>query len=132
MSYRSMKSRIFLLAVGLLLCAAPALGHGQKLPVDLTLPPASVIGRPSTIGPGQATAIPFAQLAASLAQFGLLTDPLTLAQFPTIGANTVLGSVAGGTPVALSSTQVTAVINAATSSLSGALKAAFHHDDGDT
>jgi Pectate lyase superfamily protein len=113
--------RIRLLAAGLLLWAAPAFGQG--LPIDLTLPPASVIGRPSTVGPGQATAIPFAQLAASLAQFGLLTNPLTFAQFPAIGANTVLGSIAGGAPLALSSTQVTAMINAATASLSGALPA---------
>jgi hypothetical protein len=123
MSYRSTKSRFHVLTVGLLLWAAPALGQGQKLPVDLTLPPASVIGRPSTIGPGQATAIPFAQLASQLSQFGLLTNPLTFAQFPAIGASTVIGSVAGGTPVALSSTQVTALINAATASLSGALPA---------
>ena len=115
--------RFHLLVASLVLSAAPALAQGQKLPVDLTLPPASVIGRPSNIGPGQATAIPFAQLAAQLSQFGLLTNPLTFAEFPSIGANTLIGSVAGGTPLALSSTQVTALINAATSSLSGALPA---------
>jgi hypothetical protein len=123
MSYRSTKSRFHLFAAGLLLWAAPALGQGQKLPVDLTLPPASVIGRPSTIGPGQATAIPFAQLASQLAQFGLLTNPLTFAQFPAIGASTVIGSVAGGAPIALSSTQITAMINLATALLPGALPA---------
>jgi hypothetical protein len=47
-----------------LLAASPALGQG--LPIDLTLPPGTVIGRPSAVGPGQATAITFAQLAAAL------------------------------------------------------------------
>lgn len=46
-----------------------------------------------------------------------------LTQLPTIGANTVLGSVAGGTPIALSQAQITAIINLATASLSGALPA---------
>jgi hypothetical protein len=110
-------------AAGLSLWAAPALGQGQKLPVDLTLPPATVIGRPSTIGPGQATAIPFAQLASQLSQFGLLTNPLTFAQFPAIGANTVIGSIAGGAPIALTSPQLTAMINLATATLPGAVPA---------
>jgi hypothetical protein len=120
MSYRSTK-RFHLLAAGLLLSAAPALGQG--LPIDLMLPPATVIGRPSTIGAGQATAIPFAQLAAQLSQNGLLSNPLTFAQFPAIGANTVIGSIAGGAPSALSSAQITAMINLTTSSLPGALPA---------
>ena len=50
-------------------------------------------------------------------------NSLTLAEFPTIGTNTVLGSVAGGTPAALSQAQLTSFINAATASLSGALPA---------
>lgn len=50
-------------------------------------------------------------------------NSLTLAEFPTIGANTVIGSVAGGTPAALSQAQHTAMINLATASLSGALPA---------
>lgn len=37
-------------------------------------------------------------------------NSLTLAEFPTIGANTVLGSIAGGTPIALSQTQLTSLI----------------------
>lgn len=50
-------------------------------------------------------------------------NSLSLAEFPTIGANTVLGSAAGGTPAALSATQVTAMINQATAALSGAVPA---------
>ena len=50
-------------------------------------------------------------------------NSLTLTEFPAIGANTVLGSVAGGTPAALSQAQLTSFINAATASLSGALPA---------
>lgn len=50
-------------------------------------------------------------------------NSLTLAELPTIGANTVLGSVAGGTPAALTQAQITAMINLATGSLSGALPA---------
>lgn len=47
----------------------------------------------------------------------------TLAQGPTIGANTVLGSIAGGVPAALTKTQLTTLVNAATASLPGALPA---------
>lgn len=50
-------------------------------------------------------------------------NSLTLAEFPTLGANTVIGSVAGGTPAALSQAQITAMINLATASLAGALPA---------
>ena len=51
----------------------------------------------------------------------LLSDAaqVTLAQLPTIGANTVLGSIAGGTPIALSTTQLTTLCNAFSSTLSG-------------
>lgn len=41
-------------------------------------------------------------------------NSLTLSQFPNIGVNTVLGSIAGGTPVALSQAQLTSLINPAT------------------
>lgn len=50
-------------------------------------------------------------------------NSLTLSQFPTIGAATVLGSVAGGTPAALTQTQLTALVNSASATLSGALPA---------
>lgn len=50
-------------------------------------------------------------------------NSLTLAEFPTIGASTVLGSIAGGTPTALSTAQITTLINPFTSSLSGAVPA---------
>lgn len=46
-------------------------------------------------------------------------NSLTLAEFPTIGTNTVLGSIAGGTPAALSQAQLTSLCNSFTSSLSG-------------
>ena len=49
----------------------------------------------------------------ALAVTGTLAFPnnsLTLAEFPTIGANTVLGSIAGGTPAALSQAQLSALI----------------------
>ena len=51
----------------------------------------------------------------------LLSDAaqVTLAQLPTIGANTVLGSIAGGTPIALSTTQLTTLCNAFSSTLPG-------------
>lgn len=47
----------------------------------------------------------------------------SLTQLPTIGANTVLGSIAGGTPIALSTAQHTSLVNAFTSGLSGAVPA---------
>jgi len=50
-------------------------------------------------------------------------NSLTLAEFPTLGANTMIGSVAGGTPIALSQAQQTAMLNLATSALQGALPA---------
>jgi hypothetical protein len=62
----------------------------------------------------------------ALAVLGTISFPnnsLTLAEFPTIGANTVLGSIAGGTPIALSQAQLTSLINPATTSLPGALPA---------
>lgn len=47
------------------------------------------------------------------------TTQIALGNLPTIGANTVLGSIAGGTPIALTATQLTTLCNAFTSSLSG-------------
>lgn len=55
--------------------------------------------------------------------FNQLAGNYTLAQGPTIGAGTVLGSVAGGTPQALTQTQLTALVNTATASLPGAVPA---------
>lgn len=52
-----------------------------------------------------------------------VTGNLPIANAPSIGANTVLGSIAGGTAAALSKTQITTLINPATASLSGALPA---------
>lgn len=55
--------------------------------------------------------------------FSAIAGQWALAQGPTMGAGTALGSVAGGTPTALSAAQITALINVATASLSGALPA---------
>jgi hypothetical protein len=49
--------------------------------------------------------------------------PLTAIPLPTMAANTVLGSIAGGTPIALTKTQATTLINPFTSLLSGAVPA---------
>ena len=54
MSYRSTKSRFYLFAVGLVLCAAPAFGQGQKLPVDLTLPEGEAAAEPDGAADGEA------------------------------------------------------------------------------
>jgi hypothetical protein len=70
MSYRTTKSRFCLLGAGLLLWATPA--AAQQLP--FTLPANTVVGRTS-IGPGEASAIPFAQLVSSLSSFGLVIGP---------------------------------------------------------
>lgn len=48
---------------------------------------------------------------------------VALAGLPTLGANTALGSIAGGTPIALSKTQLTTLINSFTSTTSGAAAA---------
>src|ERR1700726_47829 len=53
----------------------------------------------------------------------ITSGSLALARIATIGANTVLGSIAGGIPAALTQTQLTSLINVATTSLSGALPA---------
>lgn len=62
-------------------------------------------------------------LGCTQPSFADLTGQMTLVQLPTIGANTVLCSIAGGTPTACSKTQLTTLINVATASLSGALPA---------
>ena len=72
----------------------------------------SVFGRTGTVA-----------AAANDYNFNQLAGNYTLAQGPTIGAGTVLGSVAGGTPAALTQAQLTALINLATASLPGAIPA---------
>jgi hypothetical protein len=52
-----------------------------------------------------------------------ISGQATLSQLPTLTANTVLGSIAGGTPIALSKTQATTLINVFTAALSGAVPA---------
>lgn len=54
-----------------------------------------------------------------------ISGQATLAQLPTINANSVLGNNTGSpaTPIQLTNAQITAMINAATASLSGALPA---------
>lgn len=56
---------------------------------------------------------------------GIAFGPLTLAAFPQIANNTVLGNVAGisAVPAALSQTQITALVNSFTATLSGAVPA---------
>jgi hypothetical protein len=53
--------------------------------------------------------------------FSDISGQWALTQGPTLGASTFLGSVAGGTPIALTQVQATALMNLATSSLQGAL-----------
>lgn len=55
--------------------------------------------------------------------FSDISGQAALTQLPTIGADTVLCSIAGGTPIACTQTQITALINLATASLPGALPA---------
>jgi hypothetical protein len=72
------------------------------------------------------TSLPNLTTAASLAlPFSQLTGNASLAQLPSIANNTVIGNVAGSTttPTALSETQLTALVNTFTSSLSGAVPA---------
>lgn len=81
--------------------------------------PASGTGTGNVTGPGSSTVGHVALWNATNGQ--LLSDSATisLGNLPSIGANTVLGSIAGGTPAALTTTQLTTLCNAATSSLSG-------------
>lgn len=59
-----------------------------------------------------------------------------LTQLPTIGASTVLGSIAGGTPIALTAAQHTSLVNTFTATLNGAVpnpgtvSSKFLRDDG--
>jgi hypothetical protein len=55
--------------------------------------------------------------------FSNLAGNWTLSQGPTLGADTVLGSIAGGLPAQLTQTQLTSLINQATASLPGAMPA---------
>jgi hypothetical protein len=81
----------------------------------------ATFANPGSIGSGTAASGAFTTLSAS----GVLSFPansLSLAEFPTIGVDTVLGSIAGGTPAALSQAQLTSLINPATTSVLGAVK----------
>jgi hypothetical protein len=55
--------------------------------------------------------------------FSDISGQASLTQLPTLGANTALCSIAGGTPIACSTAQVTTLVNLATTSLSGAVPA---------
>lgn len=76
--------------------------------------------------------------AANDYSFSQISGSTTLAQFPTIANQTVLGNVSGGTavPVALTKAQLTALVNAFTTTLSGVVPAPgsstgkFLKDDG--
>lgn len=61
--------------------------------------------------------------ALSQPAFTDISGAATLAQLPTIGANTVIGSIAGGVPAALSKTQITTLVNTFTTTLTGAVAA---------
>lgn len=77
----------------------------------------------STLTAGSSLTINLSNANTWLATQTFPNNSLTLAEFPTIGANTAIGSIAGGTPAALSKTQITTLVNLATASLSGALPA---------
>lgn len=74
--------------------------------------------------------------AAAQPAFSDISGQATLAQLPTLGANTILGSIAGGTPIALSTAQHTSLVNAFTTTLNGAVPnpgtvaSKFLRDDG--
>jgi hypothetical protein len=142
--WRKFIARIVAVSLSLL----PLAAFGQQFPV---VGPNTVIGRIGNGQSGPAQQIPFsmlfqqvglapadgttltissAMLSVNLAHAntwtGVQTFPnnsLTLAEFPTIGPDTVLGSIAGGTPIALTKAQLTSLINLATASLSGAFPA---------
>lgn len=61
---------------------------------------------------------PGAMLTNIAGTWGCISQ-VALTQLPTLGANTVLGSIAGGTPIALSKTQLTTLCNLFSTSLSG-------------
>lgn len=48
-----------------------------------------------------------------------LTGQVGLTNLPTLGANTVLGSIAGGTPIALTATQLTTLCNVFSATVNG-------------
>lgn len=129
--------RSAVLALALIAGAGPA--FAQSAPAfPQTLPANTVVGRLG-IGPGPAQAIPFDVLVSSLSRsahimlgpnnlldVGNITtarnnlipaNSLTLSQFPIIGAHTVLGSVAGGTPAALPLTGISGLITSWTGPL---------------
>ena len=62
----------------------------------------------------------------TIATAGIANNAVTLAKLATQTNNTILGNVSGSTavPTALTATQVTALLNAATTSLQGAMSAA--------
>lgn len=66
----------------------------------------------------------------------IAANGLTLGQLPALGANSVIGSIIGGTPVQLTATQLTTLCNTFTASLSGCVPAPgsvagkFLRDDG--
>jgi hypothetical protein len=111
----------------------------QVLPSNLpqiALPANSVIGNSSPVA-GNANAIPFGVLSPALLQSitGDLTctvspatcvigaGAVTNAKLANVGANTVKGSIAGGTPADLTQAQLTTLCNLATTSLSGCIPA---------
>ncbi|SHH20938.1 hypothetical protein [Bradyrhizobium erythrophlei] len=65
-----------------------------------------------------------------------ISSQATLAQLPTLAANTVLGSIAGGAPIALTTAQHTSLVNAFTTTLNGlvpnpgTVASKFLRDDG--
>lgn len=66
----------------------------------------------------------------------IAANGLTLGQLPALGANSVIGSIIGGAPVELNTTQITTLCNVFTASLSGCVPAPgsiagkFLRDDG--
>ena len=90
---------------------------------DYVIPSGSITGTASNITASSNSTL--TTLSALSLPFSQLSGQATLAQLPSIGSDTVLGNVTGGstTPIALSQTQLTTLINSFTSSLSGAAPA---------
>jgi hypothetical protein len=84
-----------------------------------------LVGFSGNIGAASGTSLALGGCAIgsnALCVTGTLAFPnnsLTLAEFPTIGANTVLGTNVGGTPLALTSSQLTTLCNTFSVSLNG-------------
>ena len=114
-----MKLRHWLLLVALWASAATAPSWGQMVQQTVN----SIVA--TTCGASQWARIIAATGAATCSQpaFTDVSGNYTLAQGPTLGANVVLGSVAGGTPAQLTQTQLTALVNLATASLPGSVPA---------